>query len=37
MRSRRWWKEGLVFPEDTLADLRRIAQETGLEAKLPLS
>jgi LDH2 family malate/lactate/ureidoglycolate dehydrogenase len=29
--------EGLLLPEDTLADLRRIAQETGLEAKLPFS
>lgn len=28
-------KEGLSLPEDTLTDLRRIAQETGLEAKLP--
>jgi len=28
-------REGLVFPEDTLADLRRIAGETGLEARLP--
>lgn len=27
--------EGLAFPDDTLADLRRIAGETGLEAKLP--
>jgi LDH2 family malate/lactate/ureidoglycolate dehydrogenase len=30
-------KEGLLFPEDTLADLRRIAKETGLESKLPLA
>ena len=30
-------KEGLLFPEDTLADLRRIARETGLESKLPLA
>jgi LDH2 family malate/lactate/ureidoglycolate dehydrogenase len=30
-------KEGLLFPDDTLADLRRIAKETGLESKLPLS
>jgi LDH2 family malate/lactate/ureidoglycolate dehydrogenase len=30
-------REGLLFPEDTLADLRRIARETGLEAKLPFS
>jgi LDH2 family malate/lactate/ureidoglycolate dehydrogenase len=29
-------KEGLLFPDDTLADLRRIAKETGLEASLPL-
>jgi LDH2 family malate/lactate/ureidoglycolate dehydrogenase len=28
-------KDGLSFPEDTLADLRRIARETGLEAQLP--
>jgi len=28
-------KEGIQFPEDTLADLRRVAKETGLEAKLP--
>jgi len=27
--------EGLVLPEDTLGDLRRIAQETSLGAKLP--
>jgi len=26
---------GLAFPDDTLGDLRRIARETGLEAKLP--
>ena len=30
-------KEGLLFPDDTLADLRRIAKETKLESKLPLS
>jgi len=30
-------KEGLLFPDDTLADLRRIAKETGLESKLPLA
>jgi LDH2 family malate/lactate/ureidoglycolate dehydrogenase len=30
-------KEGLLFPDDTLADLRRIAKETGLESKLPFS
>jgi LDH2 family malate/lactate/ureidoglycolate dehydrogenase len=28
-------REGLAFPDDTLADLRRIAGETGLGAKLP--
>ena len=28
--------EGLSLPDDTLADLKRIAQETGLESKLPL-
>jgi LDH2 family malate/lactate/ureidoglycolate dehydrogenase len=28
-------REGIQFPEDTLADLKRIAKETGLEAKLP--
>ena len=28
-------REGIQFPEDTIADLRRIAKETGLEAKLP--
>jgi LDH2 family malate/lactate/ureidoglycolate dehydrogenase len=28
-------KEGLLLPEDTLTDLRRIAKETGLEAELP--
>ncbi len=27
-------KEGISLPEDTLADLRRIAKETGLEARL---
>jgi LDH2 family malate/lactate/ureidoglycolate dehydrogenase len=26
---------GLLLPDDTLADLRRIARETGLESKLP--
>jgi LDH2 family malate/lactate/ureidoglycolate dehydrogenase len=30
-------KEGIQFPEDTLADLKRIAVETGLESKLPLA
>jgi len=29
-------KEGLQLPDDTLADLKRIAKETGLESKLPL-
>jgi LDH2 family malate/lactate/ureidoglycolate dehydrogenase len=29
-------REGLQLPEDTVADLRRIAKETGLEGKLPL-
>jgi LDH2 family malate/lactate/ureidoglycolate dehydrogenase len=28
-------KEGILFPDDTLADLRRIAKESGLEATLP--
>jgi LDH2 family malate/lactate/ureidoglycolate dehydrogenase len=28
-------KDGLSFPKDTIADLQRIARETGLEAKLP--
>jgi LDH2 family malate/lactate/ureidoglycolate dehydrogenase len=27
--------EGLALPEETIADLRRIARHTGLEAKLP--
>ena len=27
-------RQGLILPEDTLADLRRIAGETGLESKL---
>jgi LDH2 family malate/lactate/ureidoglycolate dehydrogenase len=31
LRNRR---EGIEFPEDTLADLKRIAKETGLEARL---
>ena len=30
-------KEGISFPDDTLADLKRIAKETGLESKLPFS
>ncbi len=29
-------REGLQLPDDTVADLRRIARETGLESKLPL-
>jgi len=33
VRNRR---DGLSLPEDTIADLRRIAKETGLEAQLPL-
>ena len=28
-------REGLALPEETIADLRRIAKNTGLEAKLP--
>jgi LDH2 family malate/lactate/ureidoglycolate dehydrogenase len=28
-------KEGIQFPEDTLADLSRVAKETRLESKLP--
>ncbi len=27
--------DGLVFPDDTLEDLRRIADQTGLQSKLP--
>ena len=27
--------QGLALPDDTLADLARIARETGLQAKLP--
>jgi len=30
-------REGILLPDDTLADLRRIAKETGLESKLPPS
>ena len=30
-------REGLQLPEDMLADLARIARETGLESRLPLS
>ncbi|HTE13940.1 MAG TPA: Ldh family oxidoreductase, partial [Burkholderiales bacterium] len=29
-------RDGLQLPDDTIADLKRIAKETGLEAKLPL-
>ncbi len=29
-------EEGIQFPDDTLADLKRIAKETGLEGKLPI-
>jgi LDH2 family malate/lactate/ureidoglycolate dehydrogenase len=29
-------EHGLTLPDDTLADLRRIARETGLEHKLPI-
>ena len=29
-------REGLRFPDDTIADLKRIADETGLRALLPL-
>jgi LDH2 family malate/lactate/ureidoglycolate dehydrogenase len=29
-------RDGIEFPEDTLADLRRIAKERGLESKLSL-
>ena len=28
-------REGVALPDDTVTDLRRIAKETGLEAKLP--
>ena len=34
LRNRR---EGIQFPDDTLADLRRIAGETGLDALLRLN
>jgi LDH2 family malate/lactate/ureidoglycolate dehydrogenase len=30
-------KDGLVFPADTLADLARIARETGTQGKLPFA
>ena len=30
-------RDGIQFPDDTLADLRRIAKETRLEAELPFS
>ena len=32
----RFRREGLALPDDTVADLKRIAKETGLEAALPL-
>lgn len=31
----RYRREGLLLPEDTLADLRRIARESGLNSELP--
>jgi LDH2 family malate/lactate/ureidoglycolate dehydrogenase len=31
----RFWCEGLALPEDTRADLRRIAQATGFTAQCP--
>ena len=34
VRNRR---EGLQLPDDTVADLRRIAKETGLKAALPVT
>ena len=30
-------RDGLLLPEDTLADLARIAKETGLTAQLPFA
>jgi LDH2 family malate/lactate/ureidoglycolate dehydrogenase len=33
--DRRNRKEGILFPDDTLADLRRIAGETGVKDRLP--
>jgi LDH2 family malate/lactate/ureidoglycolate dehydrogenase len=30
-------KEGLLLPDDTLADLRKLAQETGLAERLPFA
>ena len=30
-------REGLILPPETIADLRRIGQETELEAQLPLA
>ena len=30
-------RDGLQLPQDTVADLQRIAKETGLEAMLPLA
>jgi LDH2 family malate/lactate/ureidoglycolate dehydrogenase len=29
-------REGIAFPADTIADLRRIAKETGIESRLPI-
>jgi LDH2 family malate/lactate/ureidoglycolate dehydrogenase len=29
--------DGIRFPDDTLADLKQVARETGLEARLPFS
>jgi LDH2 family malate/lactate/ureidoglycolate dehydrogenase len=29
-------RDGIQFPDDTLADLRRVARDTGLESRLPL-
>ena len=34
--DRRNRREGIEFPEDTIADLKRIAREAGLESRLPL-
>ena len=28
--------EGILFPDDTLADLKRIGKDAGLDSKLPL-
>jgi LDH2 family malate/lactate/ureidoglycolate dehydrogenase len=32
----RFRREGLQLPEDTIADLKRIGKETGLESQLPV-